>query len=148
MKKWRILAASLAAAGMLSGCTTIRELPREARQNEPQGAEYDLCRTLLMAFLRNDAKTFVAHISPESREKFNEKSFAASRKAITDSMGEPISFQYVTALELTAFTPHVWKIRFRRTDERSGREFTSELLFRILVGTLDGKPVVISFQFL
>ena len=60
MKKWRILAASLAAAGMLSGCTTIRELPREARQSEPQGAEYDLCRTLLMAFLRNDAKTFVA----------------------------------------------------------------------------------------
>lgn len=148
MKPLRILAAAFAAAGMLSGCTTIQELPREVRQEEPQGAEFDLCRTLLMAFLKNDAKTFLAHVSPEAREKFNEKGFAAGREAVIKSMGEPISFQYVTKLELTTFTPHIWKIRFRRTDQRTGKEFTSELLFRILVGTLDRKPVLISFQFL
>lgn len=148
MRSLRILAATLAAAGMLSGCTTIQELPREVRQAEPQGAEFDLCRALLMAFLKNDSKAFLAHVSPEAREKFNEKSFAAGRKAIIESMGEPISFQYVTKLELLTFTPYIWKIRFRRTDRRTGKEFTSELLFRILVGTLDQKPVLISFQFL
>ena len=148
MRFLRILAATVVVTGMLSGCTTIQELPREARQEEPQGAEFDLCRTLLMAFLKNDSKTFLAHVSPEAREKFNEKSFAAGRKAVVESMGEPISFQYVTTLELLTFTPHIWKIRFRRTDQRTGKEFTSELLFRILVGTIDRKPVLISFQFL
>ena len=148
MKILRLLAAAIMLAGMLTGCASIQELPREVRQNEPQGAEFDLCRTLLMAFLKNDAKTFLAHVSPEAREKFNEKGFAEGRKAIIESMGEPISFQYVTRLELATFTPHIWKIRFRRTDQRTGKEFTSELLFRILVGTLDQKPVLISFQFL
>ena len=148
MKKWRILAASLAAAGLLTGCSSIRELPAEARAGEPQGAEYDLCRTLLMAFLDNDAETFLANVPAEARERFNETAFQTTRKSVIESMGEPISFQYVTALELATFTPHIWKIRFKRTDERSGKEFTSELLFRILVGRMDGKPVLISFQFL
>lgn len=148
MKRFRILAAILAAAGVLTGCTTIRELPAEARAAEPRGAEYDLCRTLLTAFLKNDAKTFLAHIPADARERFNETAFNTTRKSVIESMGEPISFQYVTALELTAFTPHIWKIRFKRADARSGKEFTSELLFRIVVGTVDQKPTVISFQFL
>ena len=63
-------------------------------------------------------------------------------------MGEPISFQYVTSLELTTFTPYIWKIRFERTDPRNGKKFTSEILFRIVTGKLNGKPVLIGFQFL
>lgn len=137
-----------AAVCILSGCTTIRELPMEQRKGEPQGADYDACRTLLKAFIRNDAKAFLNCLPEEMREKFPEKQFAASRKSIIDSMGEPISFQYVTALEMTAFTPHIWKIRFERTDPRNGKKFTSEILFRVITGKLDGKPVVIGFQFL
>ncbi|MCI5779209.1 MAG: hypothetical protein MR051_05270 [Lentisphaeria bacterium] len=148
MRKSRVLIAALTAAGLLTGCTVIRELPADERRNEPQGAEYELCRTLLKAFIRNDAREFLAHVPPEAREQFNEKSFAATRNSVLESMGEPISFQYVTALELTTFTPHIWKIRFKRVDLKTDKEFTSELLFRILVGKLDGKPVLISFQFL
>jgi hypothetical protein len=63
-------------------------------------------------------------------------------------MGEPISFRYVTSLELTALRPHIWKIRFQRTDPRNEKKFTSEALFRIITGTIDGKPVLIGFQFI
>ena len=144
-----LIAGLLAGSALLTGCATgIRELPAEVRKTEPQGEEYEFCRKLVIAFLRNDAKTFLAQIPEEARQKFNEKQFAASRKSILESMGTPISFQYVTALELTAFTPHIWKIRFQRTDARNGKKFTSEALFRIITGKINGKPVLIGFQFL
>jgi len=149
MKRTAMLAGVLAVTALLTGCATcIRELPAEARKHEPQGAEYEFCRQLVIAFMKNDAKTFLSHLPEEVRNKFDEKQFAASRKSVLDSMGEPISFQYVTALELTTFTPHIWKIRFQRTDPRNGKKFTSEALFRIITGKLDGKPVMIGFQFL
>ena len=149
MKKSMLAAGLIAGAAAVSGCATgIRELPAEERKSEPQGAEYEFCRKLVIAFMKNDAKTFLAHMPEEARKKFNEKQFAASRKSILESMGEPISFRYVTSLELTAFTPHVWKIRFQRTDPRNGKKFTSEALFRIITGKIDGKPVLIGFQFI
>ena len=148
MMKRLLDALLIAAACVLTACTTIRELPMEQRKGEPRGADHEACRTLLKAFVRNDARAFLNCLPEEMREKFSEKQFAASRKSIIDSMGEPISFQYVTALELTTFTPHIWKIRFERTDPRNNKKFTSEILFRVITGKLDGKPVVIGFQFL
>ena len=126
MGKSLMLTGLIAGAAALSGrAAGIRELPAEIRQTEPQGADYAFCRKLVIAFLKNDAKTFLAQVPEEARQKFNEKQFSASRKSIIESMGEPVSFQYVTALEMTAFTPHVWKIRFQRTDPRNGRKFTA-----------------------
>ena len=149
MRELLLTAGLLAGAGLIAGCATpIRELPREERKNEPQGEEYAFSRKLVIAFMRNDAKGFIQHLPEEVREKFDEKKFDASRKSIIESMGEPISFQYVTALELTTFTPFVWKIRFQRTDPRNGKKFTSEALFRIITGKLDNKPILIGFQFL
>jgi len=144
-----LTAGLISAGGLLAGCATpIRELPREERKAEPQTEDFAFSRKLVIAFMRNDAKGFLQHLPEEVRDKFDEKKFAASRKSIIESLGEPISFQYVTALELTAFTPHIWKIRFERTDPRNGKKFTSEILFRIITGKMNGKPVVIGFQFL
>lgn len=148
MGKFGILIAGMAAAACFAGCTIIRELPADERKEQPQGPEFELCRTQIKAFMRNDAGTFVANVPDEARRTFNEKFFEASRKSVIESMGEPISFQYVTALKLTDnITPHIWKIRFKRVN-RKGAEFTSELLFKIVIGMLKDKPVMISFQFL
>ena len=149
MRKSLLLAGLIAGAAAASGCATgVRELPAEARKAEPQSADYLFCRKLVIAFMKNDAKTFLGAMPEEARKKFNEKQFAASRKSILESMGNPISFRYVTSLEMTAFTPHVWKIRFQRTDPRNDKKFTSEALFRIITGKIDGKPVLIGFQFI
>ena len=145
-----LLAACLASAGLFApGCATpIRELPAEERKTGPQGEEFAFSRELVLAFMRNDAKGFLKHLPEEVRGKFDEKKFAASRKSVLESLGEPISFRYVTSLELTTFTPFIWKIRFQRTDPRNGKKFTSEALFRVITGKLNGKPVLIGFQFL
>lgn len=148
MKRLGILTAFLLAVVGLTGCTIIREVPSEVRKEQPQGAEFDLCRTLIKAFMKDDAATFVKYIPEEARRTFGVRQFETTRKSVIESMGEPISFQYVTALELTEnITPHIWKIRFKRVN-RKGEEFTSELLFKIVVGKLKDEPVMISFQFL
>ena len=146
MKKLLVSAAMLALVCILPGCTVIKELPPEAGPAEPD-AEYELGRQLLEAFLVGDGGEFVSLLPEEAAEKFGVKEFENSRKAIAESLGEPISFSYVTDLELPVFTPHIWKVRFRRQD-RSGETFTSEALFRVITGTMDGKPVITAFQFL
>ena len=148
MRKISVLCTALALAGTMSACTVIRELPPEERAGMPQNEESELCRALLTAFLDNDAETFLARLPEETRRNFTKQHFQTTRGSVVESMGEPISFQYVTDLELTAFTPHIWKIRFQRTDARTQEVFTSEALFRIITGRVDGKPVVIAFQFL
>lgn len=134
---------------LFSGCTTIRELPpEETVQIRKADPEYELCRNLLGAFLKNDAKGFIALLPENLRKDFTPEKFKATRTWITESMGEPIEFRYVTRLELVTFTPHIWKIRFKRTDRRTEKEYTSELLFRIVTAMLDNQAVVTGFQFL
>ncbi len=146
--KRKLFAASLAAAvsAGFCGCTTIRELPRAERAAE-ETPEQALCRELLMAFLKNDGKKFCGLLPEDSRKNFTVEIFEKTRKSIVESQGEPVSFQYVTSLEMTALTPHVWKIRFQR-ENKDGEKFTSEVLFRIITGKIDGRPVITSFQFI
>jgi len=140
------LLGALLAGG---GCTVIRELPREEAAKQPSGIEYELSKRLLEAFLKNDGKDFIACLPEETQKNLDLKGFATFRKSIIESLGEPISYQYVTALELTVFTPHIWKIRFRRTDRRTQEEFTSEALFRVITGkTKKDEAVITGFQFI
>ena len=147
MKKNLVSAAMLALVCIFSGCTVIKELPPETGSAVPD-AEYELGRHLLEAFLSGDGEEFVSLLPEEAAEKFGVKEFEASRKALTESLGEPISFSYVTELELPVFTPHIWKVRFRRQDLRSGETFTSEALFRVITGKIDDRPIITAFQFL
>lgn len=149
IRKVFLLILNSLAILFLSACASIRELPVE--KSNPQGgrtADYQLCRELLTAFLKNDGKQFVKLLPETLRSGFSVENFNATRKAVLKSAGEPVSFQYVTQLELMTFTPHIWKVRFKRTDLRTGKEYHSELLFRVIVGWVDHKPVITSFQFL
>ncbi|MBR2904302.1 MAG: hypothetical protein IKC08_00245 [Lentisphaeria bacterium] len=109
--------------------------------------EYILGRELLSAFLKDDGKKFVALLPARLRQEFDYKKFEATRKAVIASMGEPVSFRYVTALEMTAVTPHIWAVRFSRISRDEKEEYTSEMLFRVITGHLDGKPYIIGFNF-
>ena len=71
MRKTLLLAGLIAGAAAASGCATgVRELPAEARKAEPQSAEYQFCRKLVIAFMKNDAKTFLGAMPEEARKKF------------------------------------------------------------------------------
>lgn len=151
VKRLAVLAILAVAATMFSGCVVIKEYAPE--QNEVSvkvpAHEYELGRRLVQAFVKNDAEGFVAMLPEETRKNFNEEKFAATRKAIIESVGEPISYSYVTTLELNVLHPQVWKVRFKRSNVNNTREFTSEVLFKVITGTVDkNKPVVTGFHWL
>lgn len=109
--------------------------------------EYQLSRKLVSAFLKDDGKNFVDLLPAKLRQEFNVEKFKVTRQAVASSMGEPVSFRYVTALEMTSVTPHIWAIRFSRISRDEKEEYTSEMLFRVITGYLDGKPYIIGFNF-
>ena len=151
MFKYRafLLLPVFALGFLLSGCIVVREYPAAEKTAEVKKQEIEIARELVKAFVTNDAKAFVSLLPEEVRTKFNEESFARTRKAVTDSVGEPISFTYLTSLELPALTPQIWKIRFSRVNLKKEQEFTSELLFKVITGMTDKKSAVItSFQFI
>lgn len=140
--------AVLAALAVCTGCTVIREVPMEQALPDNAAPEMQLCRSLLEAFLKDDAAGFVAKLPEDTRDQFDRQKFDSTRKYITSTMGQPVSYQYLTTLEFAILSPHIWKIRFERKD-RQGKVIHSEALFRIITGDVgNGKVAVIGFNFL
>lgn len=150
LPKLLTLAAALFALST-TACTTIRELPSDPADLElssEAAEERDYSRKLLEAFLKNDASGFIALLSPEMKEEFGKDKFELSRKVITETLGEPVSFSYVTALEHVAITPYIWKVRFVLKNKEN-KEYYSEALFRVLAGhDTKGDVIVVGFNFL
>ena len=144
------LAAVLLAVSV-SACTTIRELPAADPDEEISAesmAEREYSRKLLEAFLKDDASGFIGLLSPEMKEEFGKDKFELSRKVITETLGEPVSFSYVTALEHLAITPYIWKVRFVLKNKQD-KEYYSEALFRVLAGhDTKGDVIIVGFNFL
>ena len=134
---------------VFSGCTVIREVEPQKESFTVKKQEYELAKALLRAFAANDGEAFINLLPEETRTKFTVENFKQTRKALTESVGEPISYTYLTTLELPALTPQIWKVRFRRSNVNKTKEFTSELLFRVITGMVNDKEAVITgFQFL
>ena len=132
-----------------SGCTVIKEYPAAESSVKVNPQEYELGRKLVSALVKNDGKAFVALLPEETRSKYTVESLEKTRKSIVESLGEPVAFSFFTALELPALTPQIWKIRFCRTNLKSGEKFYSEVLFRVITGMFDKKQAVITgFQFI
>ena len=82
------------------------------------------------------------------QEKFGIKEFKQTREELIKTLGEPVSFRYLTKLEFVSVEPHIWKVRFER-ESRKGEKIHSETLFRIITGrTDDGTILIIGFNFL
>lgn len=141
-------AATLAALLMLpTGCTIIREQPQEVVAKQDDSPEFQVSRDLLFAMLKNDASGFVKLLEPDVRERFTAENFRIARAKITKELGEPVSFRYLTTLEMNTFRPCVWAVRFKRVHPKTGKDFYSEVLFQVVTGRADGKVHIISFQF-
>lgn len=143
------LTAGLSVLFLASGCTVVREYPAEEQVTEVKKAEAELAHKLIKAFVTNSASEFVSLLPEETRARFGKEEFNKYRKKVVESVGEPISFKYMTSLELPAFTPQIWKVKFRRVNRKGDTEFTSEVLFKVVTGTDKKKqPVITTFQFI
>ena len=148
MKKELPLFASMLAAAVFCGCTVIRELPPEELRKQGDTPEFVQGRKLLTAFLENDGSGFVSQLEPKVREQFTVEKFRETRARIVEALGEPVSFRFLTTLEMTALKPNIWAVRFKRVNPQSEKEFHQEVLFRVVTALADGKAHVISFNFL
>lgn len=143
------LAALTAALLLGSGCVVVKEYAPDKENITVNKQELQIARELLQAFIKNDAKGFVALLPEETRSKFTEKNFASTRKSIIESIGEPVAYTYLTTLKLEALHPQIWKVTFRRSNVNNTREYTSEVLFKVVTGMVNNKEAVITgFHFL
>ena len=149
-KKMTFVAVALLGFVLFSnGCVVVKEYAPQKDAVKISKQEYALARKLLQAFVKNDAKTFVALLPEKTRSKFTEESFASTRKSVMESVGEPVAYSYITTLELAGFHPQIWKVRFRRYNVNRTKTFYSEVLFKVVTGMADKKDAVItgfSFQ--
>ena len=132
-----------------NGCVIIKEYTPEPNAVKINPAEQELARQLLQAFIKDDAKTFVSLLPDETRKNFTVENFRQTRKSVVESIGEPISYTYMTTLELSSLHPQIWKVRFKRWNVNRTKEYTSEVLFKVITGMTDRKTAVITgFHFL
>lgn len=144
-----VLTAASAMVLFLCGCRTVTELPAVKISQEIKSPELKLCRELLIAFMKDDASSFVKRLTEENQKSFNKEEFAAARKNMLKTVGEPVSFRYLTSLEFVTLQPHIWVVRFKRQDLARKKEFFSEALFRIVTGKdKTGRIYVLGFNFL
>jgi len=138
-----------AASILLSGCTVVSEMPVQKVDQECNTPELKLCRELLLAFISNDASGFVSRLTPENQQSFNKEEFKTARRNMLQTVGQPVSFRYLTSLEFVKLQPHIWVVRFKRKDLSEKKEFYSEALFRIVTGKdKNGNIYVLGFNFL
>ena len=138
------LCTGAAALFFSTGCVVVKEYaPRQEKMNVAQ-QEYELARQLLQAFVKNDGKTFVSLLPEETRTKFTVESFEKTRKSLLETVGEPVEYSYLTTLELAALHPQIWKVRFRRWNVNRTKEYTSEIIFKVITGMVDNKKAVIT----
>ena len=140
-------ALPLLAAALLAGCTTVSELPPEEVRKQGDTPEFTLGREMLIAFLRGDARGFVSHLTPEVQKQFTAEKFAQTRAAFIKDRGEPVSFRFLTTLEMVVFKPNVWALRLKRVNPVTKKEFYHEELCIIETFEVDGQTRVRSFSF-
>ena len=140
----KVLFIAVATVLFSTACTVIKEFPPEKDKFSVKKQEYELARELLRAFVKNDAEKFVSLLPEETRAKFTVENFKTTRKNIVESVGEPISYSYLTVLELHSLTPQIWKVRFRRHNVNKTKEYTSEVLFKVVTGMINDKDAVIT----
>ena len=122
-------------------------MPQEELKKQGDTPEFILGRKLLTAFLKNDPSTFVSLLSPEAERVFDEQKFRNMRAELVKSLGEPVSFRFLTTLEMTALKPNLWAVRFKRVSQPSGKEYYQEAVFRVTTARVDGRANIIGFNF-
>lgn len=134
---------------LFSGCVVIKEYAPAKEEIKVSAQEHELAKKLLQAFIKDDAEAFVALLPEETRTKFTVDSFKTTRQSVIDSVGEPIAYTYVTTLKLATLHPQIWKVTFRRKNVNNTKEFTSEVLFKVVTGMIGKDEAVITgFHFL
>lgn len=132
---------------VLGGCATVQSNTTDTTVGEKvPSATLKAGEELLLAFVANDGDKFTKLLSPELQEKFGDKQFGLSRTELVKSLGEPISFEYVTRVNNPLVEVDIWKVHFKRILDDQ-KVIYPEALFRVISGDVNGQNRIISFNF-
>lgn len=148
------LSSVFIAASMLSALTACAYFGEhestpgaDAAENAKPDAERETGKRLLTAFSAGDYKSFAKGLPPDVASKFNAAEFDRTRNELLTTVGKVEGFEFLTELRTPVIRTFVWKVVLERKSEK-GEPIRQDLLFRVLVGKLEGKPYVISFGFI
>ena len=135
---------------LLSGCCVIPD-GKEPDVNKREIAKDDprLKQTgekILQALQNKNYGEFAKYVN-EKENKISEEEFLVSEKNIREQFGKITGFEYLTDLELPLMHNMIWKVQFERKGKNQ-ETVRQELLFRLILGSINGKPHVISMGFL
>ena len=134
----------------LTGCCTIPpEKGQNVNQREISNSDERLRQLgtdILTALQKSDYQLFAKSVN-DNENKISEDEFQVSEKNVRNQFGKITGFEYLTDLETPLMHNLLWKVQFERTGENQ-KTVKQELLFRLILGTINGKPHVISMSFL
>ena len=101
---------------------------------------------ILESLQKKDYSSFAKCVD-DKENKISEEEFRISEKNLREQFGRITGYEYLTDLELPLMHNMIWKVRFERKGKNQDT-VKQELLFRLVLGTINGKPHVISMGFL
>ena len=101
---------------------------------------------ILQALQNSNYREFAEYVN-EKENRISEDEFRISEKNIRAQFGRITGFEYLTDLELPLMHNMIWKVQFERKGKNQ-ETVRQELLFRLILGSINGKPHVISMGFL
>ena len=136
-------AAGSSAPGCPAGSSAAEAAPRCFADRARELAE-----KLGRAFVRNDAKGFLALLPERMRGEFDEKAFHQARRKLVSAMGEASGWEYAATLRHPLLQVQLWKIAFGKEASDHSGTITQEAIFQVMIGEVDGRAEVVSFGFL
>lgn len=103
-------------------------------------------RKILQSMQKSDYKEFAKYVN-DTENKISEEEFRVSGKNIRQQFGKITGYEYLTDVETPLMHNLIWKVQFER-EGKNQKIVKQELLFRLILGTINGKPHVISMSFL
>ena len=145
LKNIKFFVIALSAVILFSGCQSVQVIDETKKEND---AAIKTAETFLKAICAGDAEAAYALLPAQAAKHYSTDKFKANTKEINGSFGKMVSYRFLTQLELTPpMRPLIFAVRFKRMGIE-GNDVYQEILFRAVVGKVDGQNKVFVFGFL
>ena len=137
----------LLAAVLLPECVSAPpEKPVRRNTGHDCSREIRIGDAVLKAMKNNRYRELTLLLREGPLSGMSEQDFRTSERNMRERFGRIRSAEFLTELRTPLVRNLVWKVRFER-ENREGGTLEQDMLFRLVTGTLDGRPVVLNFGF-
>ena len=145
LKKTKLFTFALVSAIFFCGCQSVPVVDEAKKEKD---AAIETAALFLKAICAGDAKNAYSLLPSQAAKHYGADKLKSNAKEIAGSFGKMVSYRFLTQLELTPpMRPLIFAVRFKRMGI-DGRDVYQEILFRAVVGKVDGQNKVFVFGFL